>query len=316
MSRLALLRRAARRVPGARRAVHAVRSAVGRENRAGPLRPPYGPPDRVAALSRTPADESFITGNGIAARCGQVLNYDVLLHDSRGRPDWWFCKTDYLEYFFAEHCPQTPFVLFSHNSDLTIGERFLERLDDPRLMAWFAQNPAVRHPKLRAFPIGIANPFWPHGDQAVLQRVQREAPEKTVLFDVSFNPVTNPDERRRCLEQTGLELQPRVPFEASLRRLASARFCISPRGNGIDCHRTWEALYLRTIPVVTRSLVTEQHPDVPMVVLDDWSQFGAIDFSAELYDSVLGDWTPDAIRLDRYVERVERTIATLAAPSS
>ncbi|CAF4378106.1 unnamed protein product, partial [Adineta steineri] len=27
-------------------------------------------------------------------------------------------------------------------------------------------------------------------------------------------------------------------------------FWLSPRGNGLDCHRTWEALYLDTIPIV------------------------------------------------------------------
>ena len=30
-------------------------------------------------------------------------------------------------------------------------------------------------------------------------------------------------------------------------------FWLSPRGNGLDCHRTWEALYLDIIPIVWHS---------------------------------------------------------------
>src|SRR5207253_326703 len=46
--------------------------------RFSPPRPPIAGPDRVAALSATPKDEAFITGNGIAARCRYVVNWDVL----------------------------------------------------------------------------------------------------------------------------------------------------------------------------------------------------------------------------------------------
>ena len=37
---------------------------------------------------------------------------------------------------------------------------------------------------------------------------------------------------------------------------------ISPNGNGIDCVRTWESLYVGTVPLVPRSPVTEHHPDL------------------------------------------------------
>ena len=272
-------------------------------------RPPWGEPDRVRAFSQAPADESFITGNGIAARCRYVLNYDDLVVNERGQEDWWFCKADYLDFFFAEYAPTAPFVLFTHNSDRPIDRQYRRELGKAWLRYWFAQNPVFRHPKLRALPIGIANPVWEHGDQSALKHVQHSRPGKSVLFDVSFNPDTNREQRERCLSATGLELAPRLPYEAYLERLASSYFCISPNGNGIDCVRTWEALYVGTIPVVTRSLITEQHSDLPMVVIDDWSEFARIDFSPSLYTRLWGDWKPDEIRLDRYFERIEQTIA-------
>ena len=76
-------------------------------------------------------------------------------------------------------------------------------------------------------------------------------------------------------------------------------------------HRTWEALSVRTVPVVTRSLVTEHHPDLPLVVLDSWADFGSIDFSAELYAETWSDWDCAELRLDRYLARVETTVKRL-----
>jgi hypothetical protein len=274
------------------------------QRRTEPLARPTASPGEAAELGRSPADHSFVTGNGIAACCRNVLNYDGPTLNADADNDWWFCKTDYLEYFFRELAPREPFVLFSHNSDRAVDERFVRELRARRLLKWFAANPAVDHPKLRALPLGIANPHWPHGNQARLKAVQAAYRPKLRVFDVSFSLETNAVERRHCLEQTGLPLADRVDHRRYLERLAEARFCIAPRGNGIDTHRTWEALYLRTIPVVTRSVLTEQHRDLPLIVLDDWSKFREIDFSVDLYERTIGHWSPNELRLDRYLERV------------
>lgn len=262
-----------------------------------------------AELGAAPATDEFITGNGFASHCRHALNYGEPEPGSAATRDWWFCKTDHLERFFGGLAPTTPYVLVTHNSDRPVDGRFLPRLEDESLVAWFAQNAAVAHPKLHAIPIGIANPVWPHGDQAVFRSVRAEAPAKTTLFDVAFDPSTNAEERARCLAEAGLELAPRVPFADHLRRLASAWFCVSPRGNGIDTHRTWEALYVGTIPIVTRSVLTDQHPDLPLVVLDDWSELRAIDFSPELHAETWGGFDPRSLRLDAYLERLDGRLA-------
>jgi hypothetical protein len=281
--------------------------------RISPPRPPIADPQRVAELSATPDDETFITGNGIAARCRNVVNWDVLHVNENVPNDWWFCKSDYLEFFFTRHAPRDPFVLFSHNGDRGIGNAFRKELERDRLVAWFAQNPLIEHPKLRALPIGIANPYWPHGDQRILCAVRAKRLPKSVLFDVSFNPATNPAVREYCIEQTGLQPAPTRPFGEYLEGLASSYFCLSPEGNGIDSQRTWEALYLRTIPVVTRNLVTDQHSDLPMIVVDDWADFREVDFSPSLYEETWGVFDPAELRLDRYFTRIEEAIRRLSA---
>jgi hypothetical protein len=218
--------------------------------------------------------------------------------------NWWFCKADFLEYFFRELAPRDEFVLFSHNSDIPVDERFARQLRRRKLRGWFAANVALEHPKLRPLPLGIANPHWPHGNVETLRRVQQASAAKTRLFDVSYAVETNPRERRRCAQETGLAPEPPLPFAPYLERLAASFFSICPRGNGIDTHRVWEALYLRTVPVVTRSALTETHRDLPLFVLDDWGEFSSIRFSPELYADVWGGWDPFELRLDRYLDRV------------
>jgi len=272
-----------------------------------PVRPPLHTPEQVEALSVT-ADHPYITGNGFAARCRYVINYDDLCVNEDVENDWWFCRSDVIEYFFAEHEPAGEYVLFSHNSDRPIDaslRRFLRRRG---LRAWFAVNAALRHPKLHALPIGIANPRWRHGDGGALMRVQAQELEKTNLFDASYDISTFPPAREYCLDQTGIEPTPRRDFEQYLRGLACSYFCIAPRGNGIDTHRVWEALYLRTVPIVTRSVVAEQHRDLPMIVLNDWSDFRGIDFSSDLYERTWGRWSEAELCLDRYLEKIEERL--------
>jgi hypothetical protein len=273
--------------------------------------PPRFDEAEAARLGAAPTHPCFITGNGFAARCRYVLNYGELTVNEAGEDGWWFCKADFLESFFADLAPDSPFVLVSHNSDRPIGSRFASHLERENLIAWLAANASFEHPKLLPIPLGIANPAWPHGDSAALEAVRRSPPAKSRLFDVSFDVETNAQERRRCLAETGLQAEARSGFAEYLERLASAYFCVAPRGNGIDTHRVWEALYVGTVPVVTGSVVASQHRHLPMVALGDWSEFSSVDFGPELYRRLWSGWQPDELCLDPYLERVSKVVARL-----
>jgi hypothetical protein len=303
---------AVRSAPGGVSLLRMRRHAVAAtRRRVRPIRPPVSPREYLETLALTPADESFVTGNGIAARCRYVINYDDVTVNEDVDNDWWFCNADFLEYFFASHAPRRDFVLFSHNSDRPIDQGLYRFVRRRRLRAWFAANADLAHPKLHALPLGIANPRWRHGDGAALERVQQAALPKTRLFDASYDVGTARAAREYCRDQTRIPPAPRRDFDEYLRDLASSHFCIAPRGNGIDTHRLWEALYLRTVPVVVRSRVVEENPDLPVVVLDDWAQFGAIEFTPELYEATWGTWDPEVLRLDRWFE--ERVLPVVAA---
>jgi len=299
-----------RRVPGGEASLRLrrrVSAAVRR--RFDPVKPPLHSPLHVAAFLETADDHPFITGNRLAARCRYVVNYDDLVVNEDVDNDWWFVQSDFLEHFFRRLEPSSgSYVLFSHNGDRAVDRSLRRFLRRPRLHAWFAANAALVDPKLHAFPLGIADRKWRHGDGAALLRVQHMGVDKTNLVDASYDVSTFPTVREHCRTETGIAPPPRREFEEYLHGLASSYFCIAPRGHGPDTHRVWEALYLRTVPVVTRSVLTDQHPDVPMIVLDDWADFRRVELAPELYAETWGAFDPQELELDRYLQRVAALI--------
>ena len=63
-----------------------------------------------------------------------------------------------------------------------------------------------------------------------------------------------------------------VDFDNYLNNLYHHRFMICPEGNGMDTHRTWEALYMGTIPIEKRNLNNRFYEDLPICLVDDWEE--------------------------------------------
>ena len=62
-----------------------------------------------------------------------------------------------------------------------------------------------------------------------------------------------------------------MDYESYLKTLSTYKYSISPKGNGIDCHRTWEALYLNCIPIVESNSINELYEDLPVIIIEDWN---------------------------------------------
>ena len=43
-----------------------------------------------------------------------------------------------------------------------------------------------------------------------------------------------------------------MTYKDFLDRMKQCKFMICPRGNAVDCHRNWEVLYMRRVPVMKR----------------------------------------------------------------
>jgi hypothetical protein len=180
---------------------------------------------------------------------------------------------------------QNPFILISHNSDENIIEtkETLTILNSPKLIKWYSQNICFFHPKLHMIPIGIANSMWPHGSLTIFNNneLNNNINNKINRIFFNFNIQTNARIRQPCyniLSKYYLFL-PNISPEENIKRLSKYEFCISPEGNGVDCHRLWEALYLKVVPIVLRTPFTETllRNQIPLVVLNSWEDLLTIE---------------------------------------
>jgi len=56
----------------------------------------------------------------------------------------------------------------------------------------------------------------------------------------------------------------------TLEIMESYSFTLCPRGFGIDTHRLWEALCLKTIPIVESSSIDDMHLMLPIIIVNKW----------------------------------------------
>ena len=47
---------------------------------------------------------------------------------------------------------------------------------------------------------------------------------------------------------------------------------MSPEGNGIDCHRTWESMLLGSYPIITSCGIDCLFEDLPIIIVNDWTK--------------------------------------------
>lgn len=188
---------------------------------------------------------------------------------------------------------ENPFSLIIHNNDHWFGQEHLWMFDIPNLKTIFSQNTIISHERLVPLPIGIANSMWPWGDLEVWDNIELQlVKEKDVYFNFTIEggcrDVKRPDcyNRFKKLEVPWIESK---EYPEYLKDLNKYKFIVSPEGNGIDCHRTWEGLYLKVIPIVDRNPVTEFYSTYfPMVLVDDWNTF-TLEKLDGVYESA--DWS-------------------------
>lgn len=96
---------------------------------------------------------------------------------------------------------------------------------------------------------------------------------RTINFLIAWNDETNSNRKqvRDIFKNVSgtLNIEKRLSAKSVHKLMRKTLFVPSPAGNGLDCHRTWEALYLGCVPVV---LAKEFCGDEswPVLVVQNW----------------------------------------------
>ncbi len=204
-----------------------------------------------------------------------------------------------------------PYILVVHNTDWMIPGRYKSYLDDPKILVLFTQNPdGTVHPKLHLLPIGIENRHWNPKNRELLQETKKLELEKKFLLYSNFNRETFPSERTEVLNRFAsapfVYTSVRKPYPEFVRDLAFSKFVLSPRGNGLDCHRTWEALYAGAYPVVRSSPLDPLFEGLPVVIVQNWEEVTESFLQQKFEEfSQRSDWQWGKIYIEYYLKQIQ-----------
>ena len=212
---------------------------------------------------------------------------------SQCKPFTFVCLTGYttiVHHFFTNiiHNFKNKIILITLESDgFTMKDEYL---NNSILHHWFTWNKQYD-------PIGLNHDRHLDSLLKSLSKNNYKSKEKTKLFAVNLSVSSNPD-RIKLIEiaKTKWSLYctfiENIPFSNTYYRqsniegrikidvtnskcydiLSEYKFILSPPGAGIDCHRTWEALYSGTIPIIISSSINEIYTDMPVLIVNDWNE--------------------------------------------
>lgn len=171
------------------------------------------------------------------------------------------------------------FILITHGSDYNIEYCYIDRM--PKCIHhWFAQNCLVNHKQVTPIPIGVF-PKERNGDQInpyLITKFNEGYKEEYLLhYNVCIN--TNLGERERAYEASKqisdslVYLNERFTHNEFYDNMSKCKFVISPYGYGVDCFRTWEAIYMGKIPIVKKNYMNWLFSSLfPMIMVDTWEE--------------------------------------------
>jgi len=160
-------------------------------------------------------------------------------------------------------------------------------------------------------PIGMGYNFISNEENAL------EVKEKTELLLVAFNENTDSKRRRgklsrkqfvKTLESHNFqnkELSPEIYF----KEIGRYKFVASPEGNGLDCHRHYEALLAGSIPIIERNLsIEEKYKNLPILWTTNYSEI-TTKYLNNIYEKFLDkEYDFSALYFDSYDKDTQNLI--------
>ena len=192
-----------------------------------------------------------------------------------------------------------PYILIINGDDNTLTPRLWRKLNSKRLIHCYCCNSSVTHRKITLIPRGFEDDFWfkKRTKQSKIKQTEYYNPYKNPggFIDKSssgkcvymnFNAGTYEYERHICRNimkrKRFVKGESGVPLNKFLSELRKSTFVLSPAGNGIECHRTWESILVGTIPIIRPVCkhdnnvycegYKELYKDLPVIIVKDWNE--------------------------------------------
>ena len=174
--------------------------------------------------------------------------------------------------------PMMKFIIFTNLEDTPIDEDIFDSIPD-NVLCISAVNAIEHGGKVIPAPYGVQRDMFPRDN-----RIDQLENAMTVNIDPSISKLLYVNHNDSShVERVGLKGmfrdeqwsnvdEQRVNYYHFLLNLANHKFILCPRGNAIDCHRNWEVLYMRRVPVMKRDEYLEVlFKDYPVLFVDKYS---------------------------------------------
>lgn len=202
------------------------------------------------------------------------------------------------------HLIPDPVILITCDGDRSVPSSYKPKtvekiLSHPKILKWYSQNYdySIQHSKLSYYPIGLDMhtvkwlPNSVSNEETRQQKIKmyldireeyKNKKKMSIFCDAHLtNSHTRRKEVRSLLDKNKLIdfLGTKISYTEIAKRYASYQFVLSPRGRGMDCHRTWEVILLGSIAIVESSPLDAMFKEnnLPVVIVPNFS--------------VLNEWT-------------------------
>ena len=172
--------------------------------------------------------------------------------------------------------PDTKFIIFTNLEDTPITEDIHDKIPE-NVAAIYGVNAVGFGGKVHPFPYGVQRIIHPSDNRlGILQTyMEKEVKPKKLLY-INHAEHTNISERGNIREKFANKkfatVGERAPYDVYCQQILEHKFMICPQGNGVDCHRNWEVLYLKRVPIMKKSEYLQKlYKGYPVLWVEDFA---------------------------------------------
>jgi len=210
-------------------------------------------------------------------------------------------------------------VIIGH-SDYDINEDIYQHYN---FKTWFCVNKNVEKENVYSLPLGVTNDCDDSpihrifGNTDIFFEVLSTTKKIENLVYLNFNIQNYPSERGlvynyfkdKDFVTIGKIENTLIGRKNFLKDIYNHKFVLCPRGNGLDTHRLWETLYMKTIPIVKREIYNKDFTDLPILFINKWEEITE-EFLHQKYEEIMSkEWNLDKLKISYWEKFISNKIS-------
>ena len=214
--------------------------------------------------------------------------YNRPIWANQGADAWWVGEL--LKYNDLLHlCAQLPnnkFVIFCSHEDTPIDEHIKLPYN---VLGVHAVNAEYNDERVVPFPYGLQRPIGQDDPRigimkSLVEKDESQTPTKLLYINCGLGTERNNKERAylphfeqydwaTCRFDKDSKFFGYEKYGEFLKEMKDHKFMICPMGHGMDCHRNWELLYMRRVPVMKDNQYFRRLMEgFPVLFVKDWEE--------------------------------------------